>query len=172
MTTYKALANTLAEIAMRADAAAKSVENLDHTEDFPYPIEEMKDRAALDIGVLLDVLDMPGEHTATMADLDSRNKRVNTPPASDGMRSHPALQPVLRRADVARLLGSLEAARAGHVNMADHFRATDRTTTYTSAVSAARATASAYERVKQAWEAAVIAADAANTNLTKEERPE
>lgn len=88
------------------------------------------------------------------------------------MSDHPALQPVLRRADVTRLLASLEAARTEHINIAERYRAENLTSTvtYHCAVTAARATAVAHRRVTQAWEAAVIAADAANANLDKEDQ--
>lgn len=160
MTKYQALADVLAAIAFCADEAARSVANLDHPESFPDSLGEMKARAGRDINRFLDLLDMPDELAAMMSELVGHNDCPNCPrPAAPG---HPALQPVLARDDVTKLLKQIAHAQNDAQTTAREYREGRDDDYAERAYSYADGLVKACEMLNDTWLAAVVTADMLN----------
>lgn len=162
MTKYQSLADVLAAIAFCADEAARSVANLDHPESFPDSLGEMRARAARDTSVLLDLMDMPVEYAAMMADLDGRNEQAATPLLATETTDQPALQPVLARDDVTKLLKQIAHAQNDAQTTAREYREGGDDDYAERAYSYADGLVKAYEMLNDTWLAAVVTADMLN----------
>ena len=93
------------------------------------------------------------------------------------MTDHPALQPVLRRADVTTLLGYIATERdnatAESIRLAKRADVTvEHAIKVVQAMHQAEGLARAHELVTQMWQAAVIATNAVNAGLVEDDDDE